>query len=168
MENALAMAPAGIIPAAHREAIHLGADCLPFVEVGEGVMFQLLHADLMQGLWVVRTKFAPGIEIPRHYHTGPVLAVTHSGRWHYKEYPAQMNSAGSYLFEPAGSVHTLVVPADQADDVLVWFAVFGANVNMAEDGSVIGIDDAQTMLNTYRALTAQQGLSSEAVLVVGG
>ncbi|WP_374571340.1 2,4'-dihydroxyacetophenone dioxygenase family protein [Phenylobacterium sp.] len=161
------MAAAPIVPHASREAIHIGLEEAPFVDLGDRSAMQLLHVDLSQGLWIVRMRFQPGYRIARHYHTGPVYAVTQRGSWRYIEYPDQVNRAGSYLFEPAGSVHTLVVPEDQAGDTEVWFAVFGANVNIGEDGQVLNVLDAATVLGAYRALCEARGESSQAVIVAG-
>ena len=47
---------------------------------------------------------APGCALPLHYHTGPAQVYTLSGRWCYREYPDQPQTAGSYLYEPVGSV----------------------------------------------------------------
>ncbi len=156
-----------LAPAPLHEAMHLALDDLPFVPVGDGSHIQLLHVDLLQGLWVVRVRFEPGCQIARHYHTGPVFAVTARGRWFYREYPETVNGPGSYLFEPAGSVHTLTVPPDQESDTEVWFAVFGANVNFGADGQVLNILDANAILAGYRALCAANGLSAEKVIVAG-
>lgn len=148
------------------ETLHLGPDALPFVTVGEGIELQLLHVDLRQGLWVNRTRLAPGTVVPRHYHPGPVFAVTLQGRWYYAESPQQVNVPGSYLFEPAGSTHTLTVPADQAEPTLAWFAIYGPNLNLGADDRVEAVLDAATMLNLYRYLVAEQGGSSEGLIVV--
>jgi 2,4'-dihydroxyacetophenone dioxygenase len=150
-----------------REALHRGRDDLPFVELGDGSHLQLLQVDLGQGLWVVNVRFEPGCTIAKHYHTGPVFAVTASGSWHYLEYPDQINSAGSYLYEPAGSVHTLTAPGAGDGPTTVWFAVFGANVNLDENDQVLSITDAASVLGVYRGLCARAGLSSEGVIVVG-
>jgi hypothetical protein len=56
-----------------RRAIHRGESDLPFVACGEGVSLQLLQVDLDRGSWVVRTRFAPGVTIATHKHTGPVI-----------------------------------------------------------------------------------------------
>ena len=93
-------------------ALHRGENELPFVDLGDGSDLQLLQVDVEAGLWVIRTRFQPGYLVPTHKHTGEVFAFTHSGSWKYVEYP-EVNTAGSYLFEPAGSVHTLTVPDDQ-------------------------------------------------------
>jgi quercetin dioxygenase-like cupin family protein len=160
-------APLAMIPPAVREAIHIGVDELPFVDLGDRSALQLLHVDLTQGLWVVRMRFQPGYRVARHYHTGPVFAVTSKGSWNYVEYPQYVNREGSYLFEPAGSVHTLVVPEDQKGETEVWFAVFGANVNLDDEGRVVEVIDAAKVLAGYRMLCAMLGRSADKVIVFG-
>ena len=78
-----------------------------------------------------------------------------------------MNRKGSYLFEPAHSVHTLVVPEDSEEGADVWFAVHGANVNLDADGNVSGIVDAQGILMAYRALCEAEGLDCSKMIVQG-
>ena len=149
------------------DTLHIGAEDLPWVDVGDGSEVQLLHADLAQGLWITRTRFAPGTTLPRHYHTGMVYAVTLSGKWWYLETPEQVNSEGSYLFEPAMSVHTLTVDASTTESTEVWFAIYGVNVNLDDDGQVISILDAATVLDVYRQGCTAQGLSYDSMIVVG-
>lgn len=149
------------------EALHIGEDDLPFVDLGDGTHMQVLQIDLSQGLWVVKTRFDPGVTIQKHYHTGPVFAVTLSGRWNYKEYPQYQNTAGSYLYEPAGSVHTLTVPADQEEQTEVWFAIYGSNINIDEDGNVTSMVTASFVLDVYRALCAEAGHPDPKVIVSG-
>ncbi|MDF1645191.1 MAG: 2,4'-dihydroxyacetophenone dioxygenase family protein [Pseudomonadales bacterium] len=149
------------------EAIHISETDVPFVETGNGSSMQLLQVDLNQGLWVVKTRMPGGQAVNKHYHTGSVFAVTIQGQWFYKEYPEYINSPGSYLFEPAGSVHTLMTPEDQEGITETWFAIYGANVNVDEEGNVTSMVDAQSILATYRALCEAQGLSSDKVIVNG-
>jgi len=127
----------------------------------------LLHVDLAQGLWITRNRMQPGVEVEKHYHTGIVYAVTQKGRWWYKETPEQVNSAGSYLFEPAMSVHSLMVPKDQEGPTEVWFAVYGANINLDEDNNITSIVDANTVLQAYRAYCASMKINCEKLIVVG-
>ena len=102
-------------PPSRADAVHVGHSDLPFFNLLEGTQLQLLRVDLDQGIWVVKVRWTPGFVVERHYHTGPVHAVTLSGRWYYTEQPHEVNTAGSYLFEPSGAVHTLKV----ADDIAV-------------------------------------------------
>ena len=116
------------------------------------------------GLWVVRTRIVPDITIPKHRHTGEVFAVTFSGSWRYLEYP-EVNTAGSYLFEPAGSVHTLTVPEDNTEPTDVFFAIWGANLNLDADGNVESVIDAGIVLQGYYLMCEAAGLPKPPVVL---
>jgi quercetin dioxygenase-like cupin family protein len=147
-----------------RRAIHRGESELPFVDFGEGVSLQLLQVDLDQGLWIVRTRFQPGTTIQTHKHTGSVFALTLAGSWKYLEYP-EVNTPGSYLFEPAGSVHTLSVPATEKAVTDVWFAIYGANLNLDANGNVEAVIDAGLVHQFYLAACREKGLGEPPVIV---
>ncbi len=138
-------------------ANHRGEDELPFVRFTDGVDFQLMQVDIDLGLWIVRTKFAPGTTIQRHRHTGMVFAYTTSGAWRYLEYP-EINTAGSYLHEPAGSIHTLHALADTDGPTDVFFAIYGANLNLDDEGKVESILDAGVVLDLYLKGCEEAGL----------
>ena len=141
------------------EALHRGPDDLPFVRIMEGVDFQLLQVDIEQGLWVVRTIFQHGVTIQRHLHTGEVYAVTYSGAWKYLEYPETVNRAFSYLYEPAGSIHTLTTDVEGVEGPTdVWFAIKGANLNLDDDGNVETVVDATSVLRLYQEGCEAAGL----------
>jgi len=140
---------------------------LPFVDLGDGTELQLLHVDLNIGLWISKTRFKPGTQIMRHYHTGLVYAVTLKGKWFYKEYPDEVNEAGSYLFEPAGSLHTLCVADDNTEDTEVWFAIYGANLNVDDDGNVVTVLDAPAVLSLYRGACEAAGADISKLIVIG-
>ncbi|HTR57371.1 MAG TPA: 2,4'-dihydroxyacetophenone dioxygenase, partial [Casimicrobiaceae bacterium] len=72
-----------------------------------------------------------------------VHAYTMSGCWYYTEYPEQRQTAGSYLFEPGGSVHQFNTPLDNTEDTDALFVMTGANINFAsEGGAYLGLMDA--------------------------
>jgi quercetin dioxygenase-like cupin family protein len=131
-------------------ALHRGEHDLPFAPYQEGVSFQLVHADIEAGLFVVRLRAEPGVTIQRHKHTGEIFAFTLQGSWKYLEYP-EVNTAGSYLYEPAGSVHTLHVPATNTEVTDVWFVLRGANLNLDAQGKVESVLDAGAALAVFRA-----------------
>lgn len=148
-------------------ALHRGEGELPFVDIGEGATLQLLQADLANGVWVIRNRFQPGYTVQTHKHTGHVYAFTQRGSWHYLESPDDVNTAGSYLYEPAGSVHTLHVPPTNDGETDVWFTIHGANLNLGDDGNVEMVIDAHFMLPFYLALCAEQhGVDDPPVIVV--
>lgn len=144
-------------------SLHRAENELPFVPYQEGVVFQLLQVNTEIGLWVIRVRFEPGVTIQRHRHTGEVYAFTVSGSWRYLEYP-DINTAGSYLYEPSGAIHTLHVPATNKGVTDVWFAVRGANLNLDEAGNVEAVLDAATVLEIYRAQCKALGLSASGVI----
>jgi len=139
------------------QAIHRGAQECPYVDAGDGVELKVVQVDIDHGLWVVQNRFQPGARVARHKHTGEVYAFTLSGSWKYAEYP-EVNRAGSYLYEPAGSVHTLIVPDDNTEPTEVWFAITGANLNLDEAGNVESVFDAAFILEAYLALAEGYGL----------
>ena len=150
--------------AAAPTAIHRGEDELPFVDLDDGGSLQLLQVDLTQGLWILRMRWPAGMLLQTHKHTGPVYAFTTSGAWRYKESDF-VNTAGSFLYEPAGSVHTLTVPADNTEPTEVFFAIWGANLNLDADGNVESIIDAGGILDAYYLLAEAEGLPRPNVLV---
>ncbi len=144
-------------------ALHRGEDEIPFVPFDEGTDMQVLHVDIENALWVIRTRIKPGTTVQRHKHTGEVFAFTIAGSWKYLEYP-EVNTAGSYLYEPAGSVHTLHVPEDNEGITDVWFAIRGANLNLDDDGNVESVLDAGAIRDAYLELCREQGLGKPDVI----
>lgn len=155
---------AGMTAVAIPTAILRHEEELPFVDLGDGSTLQLLQVDVDAGLWVVRTRFQAGITIPTHKHTGVVHAFTLSGSWKYLEYPDDVNLAGSYLFEPAGSIHTLHVPEDTPEVTDVFFTIHGANLNLDEDGNVTTVIDAGGIRDFYFAMCEAEGLGRPPVI----
>ncbi|MCU1373565.1 MAG: cupin [Actinomycetia bacterium] len=143
------------------EAVHIGVDDLPFVEIGDGNKLKVLQVDERQGLWIVENIFQSGFAVQTHKHTGPVYGYTTSGAWKYAEYD-YVNRAGSFLFEPAGSIHTLTCVEDETR---VWFQMYGANLNLDEDGNIASVSDGAGTLAAYYALCEAQGLPRPNVVV---
>lgn len=145
------------------EAVHIGAADLPFVEIGNGNKLKVIMVDEGQGLWIVENVFQNGFDVQTHKHTGPVYGYTVAGAWKYKEYD-YVNRAGSFLFEPAGSVHTLscIEP-----DTHVWFQMYGSNLNLNldDDGVIASVSDGAGTLAAYYALCEAQGLPRPNVVV---
>ncbi len=113
--------------------------------LGPGVHAKPLRLDLEAGCWVVLATFSPGSKVPLHYHTGIAEVYTLSGSWHYLEYPDQPQTAGSYLLEPAGSVHTFICPETNTEDTVLFIRVEGANINFDEDGQFHSILDTTSI-----------------------
>ena len=113
------------------DAVRLvGDDDAPWADTGMGVLLKVVRFDSQRGTWVILNRFKPGVQLQTHRHTGSVDAFTSAGRWHYLEYDFYV-TPGSYLFEPANSVHTLHVPEDNTGDTDVCFIIEGALLNLA-------------------------------------
>jgi quercetin dioxygenase-like cupin family protein len=123
-----------------------------------GVDAQPLYLDPIAGVWVLRVMFHPGVVLPKHYHTGMVHLYTLSGRWNYVEYPEQPQTAGCYLFEPGGSIHTFMTPADNTEITDTFMVLHGANVNFDQDGNYLGIMDASDIMMMFDRLIRERGL----------
>lgn len=152
--------PLPLVSLPQRELLTVDQAEVPLIEnaLGEGIHFKPLRLDLERNEWVVLATFAPGTEIPLHYHTGPAEVYTLQGRWQYKEYPDQPQTRGSYLYEPGGSVHTFCVPADNTEDTVIFVRVSGANINFSEDASFHSILDALTLRHLTDTLSTEQNL----------
>ncbi|HEX4583762.1 MAG TPA: 2,4'-dihydroxyacetophenone dioxygenase family protein [Burkholderiaceae bacterium] len=150
--------PAGqpVIEGAPR-ALHRGERELPFVEFEPGVEMQVLQVDIPSGLWVIRMRLVPGAMLPTHKHAGEVFAFTISGAWKYLEYP-EINRAGSYLYEPAASVHTLQALPSNEGPTDVWFAIRGPNLNLDAGGNVTLVLDAGLVLKVYLSRCRKLGV----------
>ena len=98
-----------------------------------------------------------------HRHTGQVFGYTLAGAWKYAEYE-YVNRAGSFLYEPAGSVHTLTVLEDNTEPTDVWFQMYGANINLNADGEIDSVVDGLLTLQFYYAMCEAQGLPRPNVL----
>ena len=142
-------------------AVHVGADELPFVDIGGGNLLKVIQVKEREGLWIVENVFMEGFEVQKHRHTGPVWGYTTAGAWKYKEYD-YVNRAGSFLYEPAGSVHALQCIEDHTR---VWFHMYGVNLNLDADGNVESVADGAGTLASYLAMCEQLGVPRPPVLV---
>ena len=114
-------------------AVHIGADDLPFVDIGGGNKLKVIQVKEREGLWIVENIFHERLRGADATRTpGRCRATPSRGAWKYKEYD-YVNRAGSFLYEPAGSVHTLQCIED---DTRVWFQMYGVNLNLDADGNV--------------------------------
>jgi 2,4'-dihydroxyacetophenone dioxygenase len=122
----------------------------------DGVSLTPLFLDRENGVWVLYGKFAPGTVLPTHFHTGTVHLFTMKGRWNYREYPDDAQTAGSSLYEPGGSVHTFTVPDDATEDAESFMVVNGANVNFV-DGDYQNITDAGSLEGMFLSFAKATG-----------
>lgn len=143
-------------------AIHRADGELPWVDAGGGNLLRVIQVSRHHGIYILENILKGDLEVPPHRHSGPVWAFTQSGSWTYKEGDF-VARAGSFLFEPAGSLHTLQC---LEDDTRVWFQVQGAILPVDADGNVEAVMDAGTMLDMYRRLCKEQGHPEPNVIII--
>jgi 2,4'-dihydroxyacetophenone dioxygenase len=138
----------------------INASDIPLIKdtVGPGIHIQVLRLDFDHNEWVVVVTFAPGSCLPLRYHSGPAAVYTLKGRWLCGEYPEQPQTAGSYLYRPGGSVHTLYVPEGNTEDTVLFVRVLGANINFHDDGQLHSILDTLAIRAIAETSSAAQGL----------
>jgi 2,4'-dihydroxyacetophenone dioxygenase len=118
-----------------------------------GVHVTPMFLDPSKGIWVVYARFDPGTRLPRHYHSGTVHFYTTAGSWAYVEHPEDAQTAGSYLYEPAGSIHTF----ESKEGTEGFMVVEGANVNLNDDDSLMFIMDAAWIEQTVIQVAKSTG-----------
>ncbi|HTD91951.1 MAG TPA: 2,4'-dihydroxyacetophenone dioxygenase family protein [Burkholderiales bacterium] len=99
--------------------------------------------------------------IARHRHAGSVHAWVFKGRWHYLEHD-WIAEEGSYIFEPPGETHTLVVP-EGCSEMITLFQVTGSLMYVDPQGNSTGYDDVFTRLDKARAHYTAVGLGENFV-----
>jgi 2,4'-dihydroxyacetophenone dioxygenase len=120
------------------------------------VSFKPLLFNVSQGYYINLLRVRGGGLLSRHRHNGPVHALVLKGRWHYLEHD-WIAEEGSYVYEPPGETHTLVVPTD-VPEMITWFHVTAGYTYVDPHGAAQGYEDVFTRLATARAHYASIGL----------
>ncbi len=144
----------------HKKLMYLNTNDLPVFKdvLVPGIDVQPLFLDVEKNIWVLRTIYAPGATLPTHYHTGTVHVWTVSGKWHYIEHPDEPQTAGCYLYEPGGSVHTFMIPEDNTEPTETIIFVEGANVNFDAEGNYHSVMDANSLMLLFDHLVKEHGM----------
>lgn len=99
--------------------------------------------------------------LSRHRHPGPVHGHVLKGKWRYLEHDWEARE-GSYVFEPPGEIHTLVVP-EGVDEMITLFHVTGSLLYCDVDGNVEGADDVFSKLELAKKHYEAVGLGADFV-----
>jgi len=132
-----------------------GAGCL----MPDGVWFQPCHFNVTSGGFSVVLKGLPGAALGTHYHVGTVRGYTMRGHWRYLEHD-WVAKPGTFIYEPAGEAHTLVITKDSPEPALIMFVVEGGLIYLDQpvNGAVAAYEDGFTMLEFTRKYYREAGL----------
>ncbi len=132
-----------------------------WVPVSPIAAFRPMFLSVSQGYWISLTRVRGHGVISRHRHPGLVHGFTLKGSWRYREHD-WVAQPGSYIFEPPGDVHTLIVDEGQAE-MLTMFQIHGAMVYLDEADNITSVDDVFTRIEQCRAHFASVGLGADYV-----
>ena len=130
-----------------------------WVPYAEGIWFRPCSYDLSAGAFSLVLKAVPGASLGTHYHVGQVYGYTLNGNWRYLEHD-WIAKPGTFVFEPAGEAHTLVITEDSPEPAVIFFMIHGGLVYLdkPEDGVFAAYEDAFTALEFSRAYYREAGL----------
>ncbi len=142
-------APAQIVLTAEPEDERL------WVPQDRNVWFRPLLLNTVSGQWCNLLRVRRSGVLNRHRHVAPVHGYVVRGSWRYLEHD-WVATAGTYVFEPPGETHTLVV--DNDDEMITFFNIQGAMIYVDENGQQTGFDDVFTKIDLCRRHYRESGL----------
>ena len=130
-----------------------------WIPYAEGIWFQPCSYDLSAGAFSLVLKAVPGASLGTHYHVGQVYGFTLNGNWRYLEHD-WVAQPGTFVFEPAGEAHSLVVTEDSPEPAIIFFMISGALIYLDKpvNGTLAAYEDAFSALEFSRAYYREAGL----------
>src|SRR6185312_1904536 len=110
------------------------ADERVWIEIEPSVWFRPLFFDMNNGSHGEVLRVRKGGVLSRHRHPSPVHGFVIKGSWQYLEHSWKATE-GSYVFEPPGEIHTLMVDDDCAEMQTV-FVICGPVLYIDDDDKV--------------------------------
>lgn len=132
-----------------------------WVPQAENVHFRPLCLNASQGYWMNLLRVRKSGVLSRHRHPNPVHGVVLKGSWRYLEHD-WVATEGSYVYEPPGETHTLVVD-DDVEEMITMFQVNGVMYYVDPWGKHMGFEDVFTKIDMCRKHYESCGLGSDFV-----
>ena len=122
------------------------------------VWFRPLLLNTVTGGWCNLLRVRRAGVLSRHRHPMVVVGYVIKGRWKYLEHDWTAEE-GSFVYEPPGEIHTLVVDESAGvQEMITFFNIHGAMVYVDEAGEVTGYEDVFTKIGMCRRHYAENGL----------
>jgi len=130
-----------------------------WVPYADGVWIQPCCFNVTSGGFSLLLKGLPGAQLGVHYHVGTVRGYTLKGHWRYLEHD-WVAKPGTFIYEPAGEAHTLVVTDDSPEPALIMFMVEGGLIYLDNpvDGAFAAYEDGFSALELCRSYYRDAGL----------
>lgn len=158
----LAIPPLPISPWSQGEIVEIAAsaDEREWVPAAmDGVWMRPLFFDTAHGAWVNVVRMRKEGFVSRHAHPAPVHGYVLTGSWRYAERP-WVATASSYVYEPAGDVHTLMALPGES---MTLFWISGTLIELDAQGATVGYADVFTRIEQASRHFAQCGLGADHV-----
>ena len=137
------------------------SDEIPWVPQGDRVWFKPLRFDLANGRWVNLLKVTGTGKVNRHRHSGgQVLGFVLQGGWRYLERD-WVARPGTFIYEPPGDIHTLVVEGTGETEMITLFLLEGVIQYLDDDDRIITQDDVFSKMDRYLTYCRQQGIEAQ-------
>jgi quercetin dioxygenase-like cupin family protein len=137
------------------EANHVSTEDLPWFPYFGEAKLKLIKANPVTGQFITLLKVPANMQLPSHFHPGPVTVYTIQGTWRYIEND-WVSKAGDVVCEPAGSKHTPEGLGDE--DVITFNIVDGTLDYLGENDEIIARDNWESVLNKYYAHCEAEGI----------
>ena len=134
------------------------ADERVWVPQAPNVWFRPLLFNTVNGGWCNLLRVRKSGVLSRHRHPMVVTGYVIKGSWRYLEHD-WIATEGSFVYEPPGEVHTLVVPED-CPEMITHFNIQGAMIYLDADDKHIGYEDVWTKIDMCRAHYEAVGLGA--------
>jgi hypothetical protein len=149
----------GIVPEIAVAAIP--TDERVWVPQATDVWFRPLLMNTVSGGWCNLLRVRRSGVLSRHRHPMVVVGYVIKGKWRYLEHD-WIADEGSFVYEPPGEVHTLVVP-DDCHEMITFFNISGAMIYLDSAGQQIGYEDVFSKIEMCRRHYGDVGLGAEYV-----
>lgn len=125
------------------------------------VWFRPLLLNTVTGSWCNLLRVRKSGVLSRHIHPSWVTGYVIKGAWRYLEHD-WVASQGSFVYEPPGEIHTLVVDeVSGGTEMITLFNIHGAMVYLDADGKQTGYEDVFSKIAMCRAHYAGNGLGEQ-------
>jgi 2,4'-dihydroxyacetophenone dioxygenase len=135
------------------------ADERVWVPQATNVWFRPLMLNTTNGQWCNLLRVRKSGVLSRHRHPAPVHGYVIKGSWRYLEH-SWIATAGSYVFEPPGEVHTLVVD-EGIEEMITFFNISGAMIYLDDSDRVVAWEDVHTKIEMCRRHYIECGLGAD-------
>jgi 2,4'-dihydroxyacetophenone dioxygenase len=127
------------------------------------VWFRPLLLNTVTGSWCNLLRVRKAGVLSRHIHPSWVTGYVIKGAWRYLEHD-WVASQGSFVYEPPGEIHTLVVDASaDGGEMITFFNIHGAMIYVDDAGRQTGYEDVFTKIEMCRRHYTACGLGADFV-----